>query len=392
MARVLVISPRLPYPLTGGSKIRIFNIARILAEEYTVDLLVINNGNAKQEQVDPIQEKFNEINVFDFPSYRFYLNTIPGLFSQLPVQCHYFSFQAVHQWLDKYVERYDLFVPITFRVANYVRERESPTIIDFVDSISHTYSELASNFSFPKSLVYKIDGRRSLDYERKLLDEFDHAFITTAADKTNITSSDDPSISVIPNGVRADLLKLDPSPEGSKPWIVFLGKMDYPPNEDAAIYFSDEVFPLIRDQCPAAKFLVVGTSPTEKVRRLNERLGVQVTGFVDDPIEYLQRARVVVAPLRYGGGIQNKILEAMALGKSVVTTPLGATGIHGKHRIHIMIANNSQEISAATAELFNDVELRREIGIRARKLINERYRWETIAPDILERVHYVLST
>ena len=175
-----------------------------------------------------------------------------------------------------------------------------------------------------------------------------------------------------------------------KNWIVFLGKMNYYPNEDSVVYFARQVFPLLRSKLKNVKFIIVGAYPTRRVQALSKIPGVEVTGFVDDPYEYLGRAKVVVAPIRLGAGIQNKILEAMALRKPVVTTSKGARGIAGgADGKHFVVADDPEKMAEKILELLNDPERRREIGQNARALIEERYTWDVIGAELLAEIEKV---
>jgi glycosyltransferase involved in cell wall biosynthesis len=162
--------------------------------------------------------------------------------------------------------------------------------------------------------------------------------------------------------------------------------MDYHPNIDAVRYFATEVFPIVRRRHPDAKFVIVGGSPTQRVRKLSQRENVRVTGFVDRPEKYLVRATVVTAPMRYGTGLQNKVLEGMAVGRPVVTTSLGADGIRAEPGRHLLVAETGQEMADTILELFEDPARRLRIGDAARQRIRERYTWEAAAEPLHEGV------
>lgn len=226
-----------------------------------------------------------------------------------------------------------------------------------------------------------------------MLDAFDKAFITSTSDKAYLESHagrrlDD--LIVIPNGVREDLLSR-PAVEDEEDWIVFLGKMSYAPNVDAVVYFANEVFPHVRALLPGAKFAIVGVSPAKEVLKLAKIPGVSVTGYVEDPYDYIERAKVVVAPLRFSAGIQNKILEAMALRKPIVTTSKGARGIEGKDRTHFVVADDPANMAKKIVELLQDRSQRELLGQQARRLVEERYRWNTTGNILLSELDHVLN-
>ncbi|WP_227352864.1 glycosyltransferase [Haladaptatus salinisoli] len=397
MARILVLCSRTPYPLVGGAKVRLFNTARLLADDHTVDLLVVDESPVDQSAVSALDEAFDDVTVFSYPGYRFHLNTVPGLASRRPLQTHYFSFSAVERWLDGNLRKYDLAFCNHVRTTEYVRGYDIPKVVDFVDAISRNYEASGEHAEGIWRAIYPIESRRLLRYERRIAEEFDHSFIITEEDKRYVEgSSRYESLSVLPNGVKGEILERgrddaepDAPEDGAR--LVFLGKMDYFPNEDAATFFAESVFPRVRADRPNAEFLVVGASPTERVRALDSLPGVTVTGFVDDPVDYLEDAHVVVAPMRHGAGLQNKILEAMGLGKAVVTTPLGREGIDAESDEHLRVGETPDELARQVVELLDDGAERERIGRRARERIEERYTWEEIRPRLLGRVNDVLG-
>jgi len=163
------------------------------------------------------------------------------------------------------------------------------------------------------------------------------------------------------------------------------------PNIDAVTYFANEIFPLIIKNQHNLKFIIVGLNPTREVLKLGKRKNIEVTGFVDDPYEYLEKAKIVIAPLRFSAGIQNKILEAMALGKTVITTSKGARGISGEDGKHFVVADDEKEMSEKILALINDELKRKEIGNDARELIKRKYRWDIISKNLYKEIDEVLE-
>jgi glycosyltransferase involved in cell wall biosynthesis len=201
------------------------------------------------------------------------------------------------------------------------------------------------------------------------------------------------ALEVIPNGVQERLLAsgAERVREDEDDVIARLGKMDYHPNEDAGVFFAQHVFPRLRSQYKSLRFMIVGLNPTWRVRSLANIPGVVVTGFLDDPFPLLRRAKVVVAPLRFGVGIKNKVLEAMAVGKAVVTTTVGAEGISGLDGVHYVIADGVEATIARVSELLADRDRRGVIGAAARDLVMSRYRWDVVGDKLLNLVRVLRS-
>ncbi|GAW94072.1 glycosyltransferase [Calderihabitans maritimus] len=393
MKKVLVMSSRIPYPLTAGYKIRIYYLSRILARKYRVDLLAIDenrDGNYRE-----LEKIYRRVRVFRVSGFRLRRQALFGLVGAKPLQVKYYFLPEVQEWLKDHAGDYDLIYCNHIRMAEYLRETGIPKLIDFHDAISMHYQSSLSRARGLWKMIYQVESRRVLNYELAVLQFFDKAFITAPADRNYLLSrfyrvnpGQEPCpVVVIPMGVKEEVLSR-PECSEEEDWVVFLGKMDYYPNQEAAVYFAREVFPLVKKiSGREMEFVIVGTSPTGRVLELENIPGVRVTGFVEDPYFYLERARVVVAPVRLGAGIQNKILEAMALKKAVVTTPVGVRGIHGAEPgRHLLAAASTEEIAETVAKVLEDEELRRHLGKHGRALVEQKYTWEVIEPQVLREI------
>jgi len=311
-----------------------------------------------------------------------------------PLQVGGYFDRKVSRWLKEHAGNYDIIYVHHVRMAPYAIELGRYRILDYHDAISMHYQRAIPYAKGFWKAFYLSENKRVLSYELEMLRKFDKAFIVSQIDKDYLLRNSNlkqPSVShcpitVIPMGVKNEVL-LRPIYEGEEQnWIVFLGKMNYYPNEDAAIYFAKEIFPLVKEKIKDLEFVIVGAYPTKRVFKLEKIKDVRVTGFVEDPYEYLERAKVVVAPMRFGAGIQDKILEAMALRKAVVTTPLGAQGIEGEDGKHFVVADRPEEMAEKIMELLNDVEKRKVIGQNTRALIEEKYTWNIIGQKLLKEI------
>jgi len=396
MKKILMMSYRFPYPLIDGSRIRIYNIGKMLAEKYQVDLLAINEGDIAIENIRKTKNIFNKVIPFSFNPIWFKINTLKGIFSKDSLQIYYHHFNKVQKWIDLHYNEYDLIFCVHIRMTKYLRNANSiPKVIDFIDATSINYQEAQKNSTGMWRFIYPIENKRALSYEIKILKEYDKAFITSPFDKkylnnNNNTKDSNCNIVVIPNGVNEELLKRK-NKFTEENWIVFLGKMNTAPNVDAVIYFANEIFPLIRNKKNGIKFVIVGSSPIRNVLKLVKKKNVEVTGFVEDPYEYLEKAKIIVAPLRFSAGTQYKILESMSLGKVVVTTPKGARGISGEDGKHFVVADGEEEMVKNILDLLNDESKRNEIGNNARELIKQKYRWDIIRKDLYKEIDNVLE-
>jgi glycosyltransferase involved in cell wall biosynthesis len=229
------------------------------------------------------------------------------------------------------------------------------------------------------------------NWESRIAERFDLCIALSSFD-LQVLKSMNPrlNVAVIPNGVDIDAFKLLPL-TNEQCIISFFGAMDYVPNIDGALYFYKHIFPLIRKQLPGVKFLLIGQNPAYELKKLSSDPNVIVTGFVEDVIPYYQQSSVVVVPLRAGGGTRLKILEAMAVGRPVVSTSLGAEGLDVADGENIMLANSPEDFANKTIELMTNLTLRQKLTASARRFVESCHSWRKIADD-LGRVYQELCS
>jgi len=301
-------------------------------------------------------------------------------------------------------------------------------IMDFVDVDSDKWTQYSKFTPFPKSWIYALEGRRLADYEQKVAENFDHSIFVTDSE-IRIFKNGNPhikNITAIPNGVDLDYfspafsrekapIDQHPSTKGRdsstidhdpstlnhglstmadgpttidhRPVIVFTGAMDYYANIDGVVWFTKEVLPLIKKEIPDPQFYIVGSNPTKEVSELSGKNGVTVTGYVPDTRGYLGRAAVAVVPLRIARGIQNKILEAMAMGIPVVATPQAFEGIEAQPERDLILGENAERIAGGIIKLIKEVSLRKSLGDNARRVIENNYCWT----KNLEKLNVILT-
>jgi glycosyltransferase involved in cell wall biosynthesis len=236
-----------------------------------------------------------------------------------------------------------------------------------------------------KRLLCRTQHRRMLRFEGRTLARFDGVLAVSEADRDTFDKAYPGAIRqpvhVVPTGVDTEYFWPSPSDTASRE-LVFTGSMDWLPNEDAMLFFCRDVLPLIRREEPSVTLSIVGRTPTPAVKALGEQPGVRVTGRVDDVRPFMRGAAVSVVPLRIGGGTRLKIFEAMAMGKAVVSTTIGAEGLPVVHGSDVMLADDPRSFARAVVELIRDVERRRQLESAARALVVAKYDWSTVAGDL----------
>jgi sugar transferase (PEP-CTERM/EpsH1 system associated) len=272
-------------------------------------------------------------------------------------------------------------------MAMYVQEiSHIPRVIDFVDVDSEKWRSYAKVHKIPFSWIYQLEAERLARYEEILAREFDHIlFISREEAHLFQGRVPDRPISVISNGVDVQYFSVREESRSHlrSSGLIFVGGMDYFPNVDAMLYFCREVFPLIQVQIPNACLSIVGHNPTRAVCDLGMIPGVNVTGTVSDVRPYLQKATVAVAPFRIARGVQNKVLEAMAVGLPVVGTPLAFEGIFVTEEDGVRIAGTTQALAEAIVRLLRtDEQVLHHIGQQTRKYVQRYHQWDEIGEQL----------
>lgn len=264
---------------------------------------------------------------------------------------------------------------------------DTPTVIRFNNVKSDIYRQYARHTTNPAKAAYAfLQYLKTRRFEGAIPQESGLTLTITAEDSDRLRQyGAGGRIEVLPAGV--DLSQFEPATVDPDPGrITFFGSMDYHPNEDAAVWFVEKVFPRIRAEMPDAVVEIVGKDPTNAVAALNATEGVTVTGFVEDIHTYVDRASVIVVPIRVGTGVRMKALHAMAMGKPMVTTPVGIQGIDVEDGRHVSVAEDASAFATATLDLLSDPERQRRYARNARQLIETNHDWTTIVRE-LERYY-----
>ena len=263
--------------------------------------------------------------------------------------------------------------------VNFPERLAVPSVLFQHNVESEIWRRHASNGSGAvRRMIYGLEFSKMLRYEQKMVRKLDHVIAVSEHDKKLMAAWADPArITVVPTGVDTGQFSPSQSPGREKPLVVFVGAMDWEPNVDAAKYFCAEIWPLVLAKVPEAKFRIVGRNPDRRVQVL-AGASVEVTGRVPSVVEHLREAAVVVVPLRVGGGTRLKIYEAMAVGKAVVSTTVGAEGLDVHHGQDMILADSPASFAESVIRLLSDADLRSRQG-RAAAELAANYGWPRIA-------------
>lgn len=381
MEKILFLTPRFPYPPIGGDKLRAFNIIKYLAQQNEVTVLSLSEKSSDLNELATFKNYVHQVITFKIHPFFSYLKSFRGVFSKLPIQTHYYYSSKVKNFINDELKRnnYDLVFVHLIRMAEYIKDNdEYRKFIDLTDAISLNYERAKKYRHGIFRWINFIEHKRVRQYESQISKHFDKVFLISEVDKDYLNDiSENSNIEVLENGV--DLKYFYPNPNFPKEKkIIFLGNMRTFPNQDAALYFAEKIFPVIRAQIPDLFFWILGVYPTKHILALNKLPNVKITGFVQDIREHIWSSIATVSPIRVGAGVQNKILESMALGTPVITTPIGNEGINAKDKEEIFIANNSNDYKNILLKLIESKSYRENISINARRFVENNYEWNSI--------------
>jgi len=391
---LLYLTHRIPYPPDKGDKVRSFHILRHLAHTHRVFLGTFIDDPNDFRHIETLKEWCQDVRAIGIEPRLRRVASLRGLAFGEALSLPYYRSRALARWAVETVvwERIAVAVAFSGPMAQYLNVPGlARRVIDFCDVDSAKWTEYAASKRRPLSWLYRREGRRLAAFERKAALANDASLFSTAAERELFARAAPDAANkatVMQNGVDAAHFSPDhelpnPYPPGG-PVLAFTGAMDYWPNIDAVTWFAREILPLVRLRRADARFWIVGRNPPPAVLELVGE-AVTVTGAVADVRPYLAHADVVEAPLRVARGIQNKVLEAMAMARPVVLAAAPAKGLAAKVGEECEVAASAEEFAAATLRLLGSAEWRKGMGRLAREAMLARYDWEANLA-VLDRV------
>jgi len=324
------------------------------------------------------------------------LVSLKGLLGGEPLSVPYYQSSVLKAWVRRkvYEERISRMVFFSSPMAQYAPSNgvEVQKVVDFVDVDSEKWRQYAERHTWPMSWLYRREGERLLDFERGVASSADASVFVTRDEAELFRSRsrlEDTAIHSVMNGVDTDYFspdrpREDPYAPGG-PVVVFTGMMDYWANVDAVTWFSTEGFPSIRKAIEGARFFIVGARPSRRVERLASRAGIEVTGAVRDVRPYLAHAEAAVAPLRVARGVQNKVLEAMAMARPVVATSAALEGLDLPGTLR-RGGDTPEDFASAVVALLRSPQERRNIGALGRTWVQENHDWARTLRPVLDLI------
>lgn len=384
MKKLLFLVHRIPYPPNKGDKIRSYHFLKGLAKKYQVHLATFIDDPEDWQYVDKVKALtvrsfFAKIN----PSLA-KVKSLSGLLSNQALTLPFYKNNQVQAWVDQTIKEHNIEKIFIFSsaMAQYVDKHQNiETVVDFVDVDSDKWLQYSEKKSWPMNWVYKREAQKLLEFDSQVAKNAKNSlFVSEEESKLfkKLVDVESSKINYVNNGVDINYFNVDEKYQNPYPSdeniIVFTGAMDYWANVDAVIWFVKEVFPLIKKQNNLAQFYIVGSKPAKQVTLLAKHQDVFVTGRVDDIRPYLFFSNVVIAPLLIARGIQNKVLEAMAMGKRVVVTPQAIEGIKIIDE-DVYTLDNSSDFSRQVIELLGADQVALSIE-KNRHFVEQNFSWD----------------
>jgi glycosyltransferase involved in cell wall biosynthesis len=392
--KILLITSNLPYPPITGGKIRVWHLLQLIAQCHDVTLLSLLDSADDIRFLPHLHQYCTRVETVVKQRQRsrgkLLLRLLRTMLQGQPPRNGVAHYDEMKRRLQEVVssQSFDIIhieqshmAPYIEFIANASNAARLITLYDVGATQYERILKIESNLQqrFWTWLDWLFLRRWEPIY---LARHFDQCIVVSPVDRALLHQANPAlDLAVVPNGVAAAQCSLLPEAPDSKD-ILLIGKMGYAPNVDGAIFFCKEILPLVKQQIPNARLLIVGWNPPGAVRALASD-DVIVTGYVESVVPYYQRSFVSVIPLRAGGGTRLKILESMALGRPVVSTTTGCEGLAVTHGENILIADTPADFAARTIELLNDEGLRRHLIVNGRRLVETTYDWEVIAQQLL---------
>ncbi len=395
--RILFVSHFIPHPPTGGASLRNYNIVKELSRNNSVHLVTFTqrDRHPTRERIEKSREVLKyfceEISIIDVPSdfssLKWYSLLGFNLFSREPYSAWRFwapqMAQAITDQINRH--RFDIVHVDTIALAGYIKYLTGlPAVLNHHNVESTLLIRRAATEKNPATRAYiGLQGRKLRRAEQKALGQFDGNISVSELDSQELLALNPAAtVRVVPNGTDTEFFKpIDGTKEDSS--LVFAGSMAWYPNGDAMILFGERIWPLIKKEIPDITMNLIGSrAPAEVIRYGQEDDNFKVLGFVDDVRPTIAKAAVYVVPIRVGGGTRLKILDAMAMGKAIVSHPIGAEGLDVTDGKDIIIAEEPELFAKRVVELVRNEQKRRLISDQARKTVIEKYSWSTIIPKM----------
>jgi len=378
--KILISLSRFPYPTEKGDKVRAYYQIKELSRNNEIFLVCLSEFKIKEEHLAMVRPYVKEVNIIHISLLKRIINLFFGIFNSLPMQVNYFKSHQmkgiISDWCQKF--KIDVCYVQLIRIAeNIPKIPQVVFFLDYMDAFSEGTRNRSLKSSFFKRIIYKLESQRLKNYEKQVTNRFEGLSVITEAEAGFLPEDAQNKLIITPNGVSDHFFNYPLLGWADKKYdIIFSGNMQFVPNIQAALYLVKKVLPLIIRDFPTIKICIAGVDPVSEIKALACN-NVVVTGFVEDLGEIMSQSKISVAPMFSGSGLQNKLLENMAVGIPLITSPLSAAPIHALKDKHLLVASDEVEFAENIKKLLNNEEYANELGREGQRFVKLNFRWET---------------
>lgn len=382
--KIFYITPRVPFPIDKGDKLRAFYQIKYLSEKHDIYLFSLDENGVFTPHNNPLFDYCRKITVVKLSRPQILINLLMGIFSGVPFQTSYYYSNKIAKDIRKSIKEYnpDIIYCQLIRTAKFVQGiSHIPKVMDYVDVISKGLERRIEKSNLLLRLLLRWELKRAIRYEATVNKIFNEKIIITDEDKNLLPFHDKNDIKVIPNGI--DMEFFHPIESEKKCDVLFSGNLSYPPNVVAAEFLINEIMPLVWDKKSDVSVTIAGAAPKSRVLSLaSER--VKIIGWTDDIRENYKIAKIFIAPLQIGTGLQNKLLQAMAMKLPCVVSELTAKGVTNGYCDFMLVAKTNEEYAQYILRLLSDQEFANTIAEKGFSYVTDHYNWKRIIANLDE--------
>lgn len=380
---MFVLLPRVPYPIEKGDKLRAYHQLRYLSKNNEIILCALNDIKLPEGTLAALDPYCREIHVIRLSRLCIAFNILRAFLSGKPLQVGYFYSSGARKKISRLIHatKPDHIYCQLIRVAEYVKDLPYPKTLDYQDVFSKGVERRIHTSPFYLRPVLRLEYRRLLKYEARIFDSFDHKTIISYPDQDLIPRPDKEKIVVVPNGVDMDYFS--PLAIEKEFEVVFIGNMGYPPNVQAAEFLAKQIIPLVQKRFPDVRLVLAGANPHPRIQALASG-NIRVTGWVEDIRSWYARSRIFIAPMLIGTGLQNKLLEAMAMRIPCITSPLANQALCAVDGKEILIGNTAEEFAGHIIHLLEDPGEAESLAQAGFLFVKKHFDWESATGKLEE--------
>ena len=387
MKKLVVITSRFPYPLDKGDKLRAYHQIKQFSQNAEVHLISLSNTSVKKEYRAELEKICSSVNIFKLKKISSAFSILKAIFNKKPFQVALFYNRSIHKKISAQIRQLKpnhIYCQLV-RCAEYVKEEyDIPKTIDYMDVLSKGIERRISSSPLYQKKILEIEAERLKVYEHIIFEYFDLHSIISVQDKELIYHKRRESISVIPNGIDTDFFH--PNRDLKKNHtLLFNGNMQYQPNVKSAVYIATQIMPIIHKTNPDVTLLISGTSPTKEVKELASDK-ITVSGWMDDIRDAYNTSEIFIAPMQIGTGLQNKLLEAMAMNMPCISSKLANNALKATPNEEILIGNNKEEYAKLILELLANPSLKNDLSKNGQNYVMKNFNWVSSTRKIMGKM------